>query len=70
MTPTQDLYLTLGGILFCAVLGLFSFRRHFKKRETLKAPFVPWIIPAMGSIATAFMLMVHLVNLMGWETGR
>ena len=70
MTHTQDLYLTLGGLAVCILIGLFSFRRHFKKRESLKAPLVPWIIPAMGALATGFMLVVHLVNLFGLETGR
>ena len=70
MSPTTDLYLTLSGIVLCAVIGFFSFRRHFAKRDSLKAPIVPWIIPTMGALATGFMLLVHLVNLMGLETGR
>ena len=70
MSTSMDLYLTLGGIVVCALIGYFSFRRHFKERDSLKAPFIPWIIPTMASLATAFMLVVHLVNLMGLETGR
>ncbi len=70
MSPTTDLYLTLSGIVLCLLIGVFSFRRHFKERDSLKAPFIPWIIPTMGALATGFMLVVHLVNLMGLETGR
>jgi len=70
MSPMMDLYLTLSGIVLCAVIGFLSFRQHFKERDALKAPIIPWIIPTMAALATAFMLVVHLVNLMGLETGR
>jgi len=66
----DDLSLTLTGLTICIIVGVFSFLRHFRKRETLKAaPVVPWIIPALAALAMGFMLMVHLVNLMGIETG-
>lgn len=70
MSPEQDLLATLAGLLFCALVGTFGFMRHFKKTEKLKAPLVPWMIVSLGCIATGFMLVVHLVNLMGFETGR
>jgi len=67
----SDLTLTLTGLAICACIGTFAFLRHFRKRETLKAaPIIPWIIPALAALATGFMLLVHLVNLMGIETGR
>lgn len=57
----SDLTLTLTGLSICAVIGAFSFVKHFKKRDSLKAaPIVPWIIPALAALATGFMLMVHL----------
>ena len=68
-TAMTDLQMTLTGLAFCAIVGTFSFFRHFKKTEKYKAPIIPWIIPAMACIATGFMLIVHLVNLMGIETG-
>lgn len=66
----SDLEGTILGVILCSGIGAFCFWRHFRKRETLKAaPIIPWIIPGLGAAATGFMLMVHLVNLMGFETG-
>jgi len=65
-----DLTLTLTGLVFCALIGIFSFYKHFQKRDSFKAPIIPWILPCLAALATGFMLMVHLVNLMGIETGR
>lgn len=57
----NDLTLTLIGMAICAVIGGFSFIKHFRKRDSLKAaPIVPWIIPALAALATGFMLTVHL----------
>ena len=64
-----DLQLTLTGIVFCAIVGSLSFYKHFQKTEKFKAPIIPWIIPALACIATGFMLVVHLVNILGIETG-
>ena len=67
--PT-DLQLTLFGLLLCAGLAVLGFQRHFRLHDKLKPRMVPWMIIALGSIATGFMLIVHLVNLLGIETGR
>jgi len=70
LTLSLDLTLTLLGLLLCISLGAFSFRRHFAPHDKLKPRMVPWIIISLGCIATSFMLVVHLVNLMGFETGN
>jgi len=70
MTPTEDLILTVIGLAFCAGLGIFSFRRHFAKHDKLKPRMVPWIIIALACLATGVMVLVHFINLMGFETGR
>ncbi len=54
----------------CISLGLFSYNRHTREHNELAPRMVPWIIIAMGSLATSFMLIVHLVNLFGFETGN
>lgn len=70
MSPQHDLLYTTIGITFCALLGTYGFWRNFKKHDNLKAPIVPWMIVSLACLATGFMLFVHLVNLLGIETGR
>jgi len=70
MTPNDDLLLTSLGLAACVIIGVLTFRRHFKKHEELKTRMIPWIVISLGSIATGFMLLVHLVNVLGIETGR
>lgn len=70
MTPTQDLQYTLVALAFCAGLGILSFRRNFARHDEFKPRMVPWMIIALACLATNFMLIVHLVNLAGFETGR
>ena len=70
MTISEDLLLTSIGLAACVIIGIFAFRRHFAKHDKLKPRMVPWIIISLGSIATGFMLLVHLVNILGIETGR
>ena len=67
---SNDFIITLLCLAFCVLLGIFSFKKHFARHEELKPRMVPWIIISLGSIATAFMLFVHLVNILGIETGR
>ena len=66
----NDFIITLSCLALCVLLGIFSFKKHFARHEKLKPRMVPWIIISLGSIATAFMLFVHLVNILGIETGR
>jgi hypothetical protein len=67
---SNDFIITLSCLALCVLLGIFSFKKHFARHEELKPRMVPWIIISLGSIATAFMLFVHLVNILGIETGR
>jgi len=67
---SNDFIITLLCLALCIFIGVYSFKRHFAKHEKLKPRMVPWIIISLGSIATAFMLFVHLVNIIGIETGR
>ena len=70
MSPSDDLKISVMALVFLAALGALSFRNHFKKHETIKPHRLPWMIICLGSIATSFMLVVHIVNLLGFETGR
>jgi len=51
-------------------LGIFSYRRHTREHNELAPRMVPWIIIALGCLATSFMVLIHLVNLLGFETGQ
>ena len=51
-------------------LGIFSYRRHTREHNELAPRMVPWIIIALGCLATSFTVLIHLVNLLGFETGR
>ena len=59
----------MAALVFLAC-GAFSFHRHVRRQDSLKPRMVPWSLIAMGSLATAFMLAVHIINLLGFETGR
>jgi len=58
------------GLGICIFLGITGFRNHFKKHTTIKPHRLPWMLISLAAIATGFMLLVHVVNLFGLETGR
>lgn len=70
MTRSQDLTLTIIALVIFAGLAILGFRNHFAEKPTIKPHRLPWMIISLGSIATGFMVLVHLANLMGFETGR
>jgi len=70
MNISNDLLATIVGLSACILIAIFAFRRHFAKHDKLKPRMVPWIVISLGAIATGFMLLVHLVNIFGIETGR
>ena len=70
MPPEHDMAYTLLGLGICALLGIYGYMRNFKQHDNLRAPLIPWMIVSLACLATGFMLLVHLVNLLGFETGR
>jgi len=66
---STDFYLTISGLAICAGVGFLSWKQHTRENNTLKPRMMPWRFIAMGCLATGFMLIVHLVNLFGFETG-
>jgi hypothetical protein len=70
MTRSQDLTLTLIALAICAGLALLGLRNHFAEKPSIKPHRMPWMIICLTSIATGFMVIVHLVNVLGFETGR
>lgn len=65
----NDLVITLIGLALTVGLGLLSYRMHTRENNSVKPRMVPWILIAMACLATTFMLFVHLVNVLGLETG-
>lgn len=57
-------------LVFCLGGSGFCFWRAMRPRDSLKPDMIPWMFISMGLLAGAFMLLVHIVNLLGFETGR
>jgi len=70
MTPAQDMKYTLIALVVVALLGAVCFQRHFAPHDKPKPRMVPWMMIFLACIATGMTLIVHLVNLLGFETGR
>jgi amino acid transporter len=69
MSQELDLIVTLSGIVICAVLAFVGIRLRFREKTDIRPYRMPWMIIALFAIAIAFMLVVHLVNIFGLETG-
>ena len=69
MYENFDLALTLIGIAICAGLAAVGIRLRFRETTDIRPYRMPWMIIALVAIAVDFMLVVHLVNLFGFETG-
>jgi len=70
MDPSNDMTISLIGLFICILIAVGGFREHFKKHTTIKPHRLPWMLISLAAIATGFMLLVHVVNLFGVETGR
>ncbi|PHS42479.1 MAG: hypothetical protein COA91_00590 [Robiginitomaculum sp.] len=67
MTP--EIIRALVALVVCICIGVLSYHLHAREHNKLNPRMIPWIIIAMACLATGFMLVVHLVNLLGVETG-
>ncbi len=70
MSIQNDIALTFFGLVICAAISIFCFRRNFAEHNELEPRMVPWMVICLAALATGFMLVVHLVNLLGITTGR
>lgn len=70
-TPMSE-DLLLSGLAFLGLVGfgVFGFNRQLGKNRDLTPRRVPWIFLGLAAFATAFMVLVHIVNLFGFETGN
>lgn len=69
MDVSLDFILTLTGMVVCAVLAFVGIRQRFAEKNDIRPYRMPWMIIALVAIAVGFMLVVHFVNLLGFETG-
>jgi amino acid transporter len=67
---TPQILYTMFALAACLGFGFFSYHRHTREHNSVKPRLIPWIIIAIACLATSFMLIVHLVNLFGFETGH
>ena len=58
-------------LILIAALACSALFYHLgtRKRDKLTPRMMPWKFLSFGCIATALMTLVHLVNLLGFETG-
>lgn len=69
-TTSTDFRLTVAGLALCLLIGLLSYHRHFAPVRGGGYRRVNWMVVGLAFVALAVMLLVHLVNLLGIETGR
>lgn len=65
-----DIHLTAGLLAFCVIGAALCFWLGSRKHDKLEPRMVPWMFIAFGFVATTFILVIHLVNLAGVETGN
>ncbi len=70
MSQTDDLLISLFALLICAGLAMLGFRQNFKEKTEFRRVRPPWMFMALAAISVGFMVIVHIVNLLGFETGN
>jgi cytochrome b subunit of formate dehydrogenase len=70
MSHEEDLLISLIGLAVCAGLVILGFRQNFKEKTEFRRFRPPWMIIALAAISVGFMIVVHIANLFGFETGN
>jgi len=70
MSGGSDIATVAGILAFCVIGAAVCFWLGSRKRDKLEPRMVPWMFIAFGLVATAFVLLIHMVNLAGFETGN
>ena len=70
MSHSEDLLISVIALLVCAALTMLGFRQNFKEKTEFRRVRPPWMIIALASISVGFMILVHIANLFGLETGN
>ena len=70
MSHSDDLLISVIALLICVGLTVLGFHQNFKEKTEFRRVRPPWMIIALAAISVAFMIIVHLANLLGFETGN
>ena len=69
MDDTTHMAMTISVLLGSLALAALFWHLGTRERNELKPRMMPWKFLTFGFLATALMVLVHLANLLGWETG-
>ena len=69
MSHSEDLLISSIALLVCIALVILGFRQNFKEKTEFRRVRPPWMVIALASISVGFMILVHIANLFGFETG-
>lgn len=70
MSHSQDLLISCIALAICAGLVILGFRQNFKEKTEFRRFRPPWMVIALAAISVGFMIVVHIANLFGFETGN
>lgn len=70
MSHSDDLLISFIALAVCAGLVVLGFRQNFKEKTEFRRVRPPWMGIALAAISVGFMILVHIANLFGFETGR
>lgn len=69
MSQADDLLISIIALLICVGLVILGFRQNFKEKTEFRRVRPPWMLIALAAISVGFMILVHIANLFGLETG-
>ena len=70
MSHSDDLLISFIALAVCAGLTILGFRQNFKEKTEFRRVRPPWMGIALVAISVGFMILVHIANLFGLETGN
>jgi len=70
MSQSDDLLISFIALFVCVGLVILGFRQNFKEKTEFRRVRPPWMLIALAAISIGFMVIVHIVNLLGFETGN
>jgi len=70
MSHSDDLLISFIALLVCAGIAILGFHQNFKEKTEFRRVRPPWMIMALAAISVGFMVIVHIANLFGFETGN
>lgn len=70
MTTSTDLLISFTALAVCAGLAILGIRNNFAEKYDIRPHRPPWMIIALAAISVGFMVVVHIANVLGVETGN